>query len=92
LPGMLLVLAALPWWQSLRARPAVAALLAGVNAAVVGLLAMAWYSPVWTSAVHAPIDFAVAALGFVLLVRWNAPPLAVVALCVMMGVATAALH
>jgi chromate transporter len=92
LPGMLLVLAALPWWQSLRARPAVAALLAGINAAVVGLLAMALYSPVWTSAVHTPVDFAVAALGFVLLVRWNAPPLAVVALCVAAGVATAALQ
>jgi chromate transporter len=88
LPGMLLVLAALPWWQSLRARPAVAALLAGVNAAVVGLLAMALYSPVWTSAVHAPIDFAVAALAFMLLVRWNAPPLVVVALCVAAGVVT----
>ncbi|HEY4350318.1 MAG TPA: chromate efflux transporter [Paraburkholderia sp.] len=92
LPGMLLVLAALPWWQSLRARPSVAALFAGVNAAVVGLLAMALYSPVWTSAVHTPVDFAVAALGFVLLVRWNAPPLVVVALCVVTGVATAALH
>ncbi|GAB7525066.1 chromate efflux transporter [Paraburkholderia sp. 2C] len=92
LPGMLLVLAALPWWQSLRARPAVAALLAGVNAAVVGLLAMALYSPVWTSAVHTPVDFAVAALGFVLLVRWNAPPLAIVALCVAAGVAAAALQ
>ncbi|APR39599.1 chromate efflux transporter [Paraburkholderia sp. SOS3] len=91
LPGMLLVIAALPWWQSLRARPAVAALLAGVNAAVVGLLAMALYSPVWTSAVHTPIDFAVAALGFVLLVRWNAPPLAIVALCVATGVAATAL-
>jgi chromate transporter len=66
----------------------VAALLAGVNAAVVGLLAMALYSPVWTSAVHVPIDFAIAALGFVLLVRWNAPPLVVVALCVVAGVVT----
>ncbi|CAB3769848.1 chromate efflux transporter [Paraburkholderia solisilvae] len=92
LPGMLLVLAALPWWQSLRARPATAAALAGVNAAVVGLLATALYSPVWTGAVHTPVDFAVAALGFILLVRWHAPPLAVVALCVLAGVATAALH
>ncbi|MFC0401915.1 chromate efflux transporter [Paraburkholderia rhizosphaerae] len=89
LPGMLLVIAALPWWQSLRARPTVAALLAGVNAAVVGLLATALYSPVWTSAVHTPVDFAIAALGFVLLVRWNTPPLAIVALCVLAGVASA---
>jgi chromate transporter len=92
LPGMLLVLAALPWWQSLRARPAMTALLAGVNAAVVGLLATALYSPVWTSAVHTPVDFAIAALGSILLVRWNTPPLAIVALCVLAGAATATLH
>ncbi|MFC0698476.1 chromate efflux transporter [Paraburkholderia humisilvae] len=90
LPGMLLVIAALPWWQSLRARRTVAALLAGINAAVVGLLATALYSPVWTSAVHTPVDFAIAVLGFVLLVRWNTPPLAIVALCVLAGVAMAA--
>ena len=87
LPGLLLVLAALPYWQALRAHPSMAAMLAGVNAAVVGLLAMALYSPVWTSAVQAPIDFAVATIGFVLLTRWKAPPLAVVMLSAAAGVA-----
>jgi chromate transporter len=92
LPGLLLVVAALPHWQSLRARPSTAALFAGVNAAVVGLLATALYSPVWTSAVHAPIDFAIAAIGFGMLVRWNTPPLAVVAFCAIAGVAQFALR
>ncbi|MEM5313144.1 chromate efflux transporter [Paraburkholderia sp. JHI869] len=87
LPGLLLVLAALPYWQALRAHPSMAAMLAGVNAAVVGLLAMALYSPVWTSAVQAPIDFAVATIGFILLTRWKAPPLAVVILSAAAGVA-----
>jgi chromate transporter len=41
LPGLLLVIAALPYWQVLHARASTAALLAGVNAAVVGLLASA---------------------------------------------------
>jgi chromate transporter len=62
---------------------------AGVNAAVVGLLAAALYSPVWTSAVRKPIDFAIAAVGFLLLVRWKTPPLAVVALCAAAGIGAA---
>lgn len=91
LPGLLLVIAALPYWQALRARPSMAALLAGVNAAVVGLLAFALYTPVWTSAVRSWLDFAVAAIAFLLLTRWKTPPLIVVALCAAAGVAAAML-
>lgn len=85
LPGLLLVIAALPHWQTLRARASTAAMLAGVNAAVVGILASALYSPVWTSAVHSVADVALAVVSFVLLVRWKTPPLAIVALCVIAG-------
>ncbi|WP_322047342.1 chromate efflux transporter [Paraburkholderia sp. J67] len=92
LPGLLLVVAALPWWQAMRARPHMLAALAGVNAAVVGLLAFALYSPVWTSAVRSPLDFAVAACGFVALVRWKAPPLAVVLFCALTGIVGNALR
>jgi len=92
LPGLLLVLAALPYWQALRTYPSMAALLAGVNAAVVGLLATALYSPVWTSAILSKLDFAVAVIGFFLLTGWKSPPLAVVALCVLTGIAEATLH
>jgi chromate transporter len=92
LPGLLLVLAALPYWQALRARPSMTALLAGVNAAVVGLLAAALYSPVWTSAVLSGLDFSIAAIGFFLLTRWKVPPLAVVVLCALAGIAEATLH
>ena len=91
LPGLLLVVAALPHWQALRARKSTAAIFAGVNAAVVGLLAAALYSPVWTSAVQGPIDFAIAVVGCFLLVRWKAPPLVVVALCASAGIGTALL-
>ena len=87
LPGLLLVLAALPYWRALRARQSMAAVLAGVNAAVVGLVATALYSPVWTSAVRSELDFAVAAIGFFLLTRWNIPPLAVVVVCALAGIA-----
>lgn len=92
LPGMLLVIAALPYWQAMRAHPSMGAALSGVNAAVVGLLASALYSPVWTSAVRSSFDFAIAALGFVLLTRWKVPPLAVVILSALAGMAEAALR
>ncbi|WGS55008.1 chromate efflux transporter (plasmid) [Paraburkholderia sp. D15] len=91
LPGLLLVLAALPYWQALRARPSMAAVLSGVNAAVVGLLATALYSPVWTSAIRSGVDFAMATIGFFLLTRWKIPPLAVVVICALAGIAEAVL-
>jgi chromate transporter len=77
-PGLMLLMAALVFWQDLRARGNARAAMAGVNAAVVGLLASALYSPVWTSAVRSPTDFAIAAAGFVALIVWRAPPLLVV--------------
>jgi chromate transporter len=77
-PGLLLVMAALPFWSGLRARSNARAAMAGVNAAVVGLLASALYNPIWTSAVRGPADFAIAAAGFVALIVWRAPPLMVV--------------
>ncbi|WP_433705946.1 chromate efflux transporter [Paraburkholderia sacchari] len=91
LPGLLLVLAALPWWHALRSRPAMSAALAGINAAVVGLLAAALYSPVWTSAVRTQIDFAIACIGFFLLTRWKVAPLVVVGFCLAMGIAQSVL-
>ena len=54
-PGMLALMGALPFWRELRAEPTARAAMAGVNAAVVGLLASALYDPVWSSAVKAPL-------------------------------------
>ena len=86
-PGLLILMGALPFWRVLRLRPRARAAMAGVNAAVVGLLASALYDPVWTSAVGGPADFAVAAAGFAALVAWRAPPLIVVALTAAAGAA-----
>jgi chromate transporter len=77
-PGLLLLIAVLPFWNGLRSVSSARAAMAGVNAAVVGLLASALYNPVWTSAVKGPADFAIAAAGFVALIVWRAPPLLVV--------------
>jgi len=78
LPGLLLVVAALPFWSRLRHTPRLHASMAGANAAVVGVLAAALYSPIWTSAVFTPSDFALAALGFIALVQFRVAPVWVV--------------
>jgi chromate transporter len=89
LPGLLILVGVLPFWDSLRKRAGAQAAMRGVNAAVVGLLGAALYDPVWTSSVKAPGDFAIALVGFVLLTVWRAPPLAVVIVGALGGVALA---
>ena len=81
LPSFLLVIGVLPFWQVLRGRPFAQSALAGVNAAVVGLLLAALYNPVWTAAIIKPLDFAVALAAFLLLTVWKTPPWLVVLLC-----------
>lgn len=77
-PSFLLVFAALPFWEKLRRSSLMQAALAGINAAVVGLLLAALYHPVWTSAIDGPQDFSIALLAFVGLVFWKLPPWLVV--------------
>jgi len=79
-PSFLLVIGVLPFWDSLRRRTRVRQALAGVNAAVVGLLLAALYDPVWTSAILGAEDFALALAAFTLLAFWKAPPWMVVIL------------
>lgn len=78
LPSFLLLIGALPFWDTLRRRPGVRSALRGVNAAVVGVLLAALYQPVWTSAILGPADFAIGILAFLLLAVWAVPPWLVV--------------
>jgi chromate transporter len=87
LPGLLLHLGTLPFWESFRRRTGTQAVMRGINAAVVGLLGAALYSPIWTSSVRGPQDFAVALVGFILLMAWKAPPVVVVAVSALGGAA-----
>ena len=84
-PSFLLVLGVLPFWERLRDFVRVRKALMGVNAAVVGLLLAALYDPVWTSAIAAPEDFALAIGAFALLAFWKAPPWLVVPLTGIIG-------
>lgn len=78
LPGTLLLLGALPFWQRLRHAPRVQRTLMGVNAGVVGILAAALYTPVFTDGITSVPALAVAVAAFVALLMWKAPPWAVV--------------
>ncbi len=77
-PSFLLVMGVLPFWEQLRRNVRTQASLAGVNAAVVGLLLAALYHPVWTSAIHQPRDFGMAVVALVALMFWKLPPWLVV--------------
>ncbi len=87
LPGVLVLLGTLPFWDSLRRRVGARAAMAGINAAVVGLLTAALYNPVWTSSVNTPFDFGLALVGLVLLTAWRTAPLVVVTLMALAAMA-----
>ena len=78
LPGLLLVIGALPFWNQLRGSDKSRAVLAGINASVVGILLSALYQPVWTSTILKPADFGAALAAFLTLTVWKAPPWIVV--------------
>lgn len=88
-PAFLLVAGTLPFWNSLRTRPRVRAALMGVNAAVVGLLLAALWSPVITSGIRGVGDVVLALAALVALMRWKWPPWVVVAGCAAIGWALA---
>jgi chromate transporter len=87
LPGILILLGALPFWDVFRQRVGAQAIMRGINAAVVGLLGAALYNPLWTSSVKSSGDFSLALVGFVLLTAWRMPPLIVVVLGALGGIA-----
>lgn len=87
LPGILILLGTLPFWDTFRKRPDAQAVMRGVNAAVVGLLGAALYNPVWTTSVKTPGDFGVALLSFILLTGWRMSPLVVVMIGALCGMA-----
>ena len=89
LPGFLLLTAALPSWNRIAASVPAARAVAGVNAAVVGLLAAALYDPVWIAGVHSWRDLAIVAIAYALLDGLRKPPLWAVAWCVLAAAAVA---
>ena len=81
LPGFLLIAGVLPWWRAVTKAPAVLHGMAGVNAAVVGLLAAALYTPVFTSGVTSAHDMAIVLGSWALLRYGQLPPVLVLSGC-----------
>lgn len=79
LPGLLILCAAISFWRFVRDNGAARAIVAGTNAAVVGLLAAALYDPLWKTGVTTFADAAIAGAGFILLLTGRVPVLLVVA-------------
>jgi chromate transporter len=77
-PSLLLILAALPFWDRLKTYPAARGALSGVNAVVVGLLGAALWQPVLTSTVTRLSDWALVAAAWLLLAVARLPPWLVV--------------
>jgi chromate transporter len=89
LPGLLVAVAGLWLWTWVADHAAARGGLAGVNAAVVGVLGAALYNPIWTSAVLSARDLAIAVIAFMLLERWRAPPILIVVFCVAAAIGAA---
>jgi chromate transporter len=92
LPSFLLIWGALPFWDALRAQPIFRSALNGINAAVVGILLAALYTPVWTSAILRPADFGLAVACLGLLMIWKLPPWMVVIFAAVGGQILAAIQ
>jgi chromate transporter len=92
LPGFLLVVGVLPFWERLRTNRSTRAIFAGVNAAVVGILFAALCRPVWPNGIHNAGDLAGGVAAFVALHLLKAPPWLVVIAGGVLGAALAALR
>ncbi len=79
LPSALLVVGGLPFWSQLRRLPAARRILMGINAAVVGLLGAALWSPVLPEGVTSPASAVIALMAYLALAVWRVPAVAVVA-------------
>ena len=86
LPGFLLVAGILPFWQRVSEGRRSAQAIAGVNAAVVGLLGAALYDPIFITAIRGPVDLAIGLVAFLMLASFRLSALSVVAWCVLAGI------
>jgi chromate transporter len=86
LPSFLLLAAVVPLWAALRELPRSTQVLAGLNAAVVGLLAAVFVDPIATTLFRDPVGIAIAIVALALLAWARLPAWAVVCFCALGGV------
>ena len=86
LPGFLLLVGVLPFWNNLRQLPWAQSAIRGTNAAIVGVLLSALYSPVFISAVRDGLELGLAIASIVFLMVWKLPPWSIVLFASLGGV------
>lgn len=86
LPGLLIATAGLSVWDRVNHAAPMRGALAGINAAVVGVLGAAFCTPILPNAVHGVADGVIGIAGLILLLRTRMPPVALVLACVIAAV------
>jgi chromate transporter len=89
LPGLLLVAATLPLWQAVSHNKTAANAIAGINAAVVGILAAAFYDPILTSGISSVFDVCVTVSGLIMLMVFKRSALFIITWCLLLSVTRA---
>lgn len=84
LPAFLLIVGAMPFWLTLNQFPRLRGAIAGANAAVVGILAAAFFHPIATETIENGLDIVISAIFLWCLMRWKMPPylLVLIGLCI----------
>lgn len=74
LPSYLIILGVLPVWTHLSRLPRLESTVKYINAAVVGILALAWYKPIAVESIHSVLDLTIGLglLGAIMFAKW--PP------------------
>ncbi|MBI1406987.1 MAG: chromate efflux transporter [Caulobacter sp.] len=83
-PGFLLLVGVIPFWDTFRTTPAAQAAMKGTNAAVVGILTAALYNPIWTNAISKPADILISLAGLAALTYGRIAP-AIVVTCIVLA-------
>lgn len=91
LPGFLLMAGVIPWWGRLSQHPSASRAIAGINAAVVGLLAATLYDPIITTALLKPSDAVIGLVAIAMRTLLRRPALEAVLWCLAASVAWALL-
>ncbi|MGN4124435.1 chromate efflux transporter [Lysinibacillus sphaericus] len=86
LPAFLLILGVLPFWFTISRTTGLKGMMAGANAAVVGILAAAFIHPIVTQTIQGGLDVLIAFVFLVLLIRWKIQPYLLVLLGFGVGV------
>ncbi|WP_428417395.1 chromate efflux transporter [Phocicoccus schoeneichii] len=86
LPAFLLIIGMLPFWQEVMKNEKLGTAVAGINAAVVGILVSTWMTPIVTTSVIGWIEAGIAVVLFIMIALLKLPPWTVVLVGALLGI------